>query len=145
MTRAITEPADLDGRFRDVDEPSDVPPAPSRPAEIPVGLAIAAQTPGWTPVTARDVDDIGLLPQEVRMLRGDVRDLAKDIKTVISVVETLSKQVLPLLADHGARIAAAERRQEATEERIAKLERDWKSTIDDVAKLKKSAATRARK
>lgn len=59
-----------------------------------------------------EVTDGGLLPQEFRMFRSEMRDTLRGITDAIKM---LNERVLPLLADHGKRLDDHEQRIRALE------------------------------
>lgn len=99
-------PQDIDtSDVEDTDErePAKLPPPP-------IGEQIAAQTPGWTPVSALrgEVSDAGLLSAEVRYLRGEVRDVSAGIKKIDSGLEKLTEQVLAVVTELAGRMTKVE-------------------------------------
>jgi len=128
--------SDTDKRFDfGVDEPSTLPPAPSRPfKEDPPEL-----TRRLVSALGGETSDVAMLPQEVRNLRAEVRDGFKTLgERILPTLERLER----MLSDHHTRIVEGEHRTRALDDRITKQERDMADVVGRVAALERDAMRR---
>ena len=100
----------VDQLFAPVDEPAPLPPPPigEDPPELTARLVSAL---------GGEVTDMGLLPQEFRMFRSEMRDT---LRGITDTLKTLNERVLPLLADHSKRLDDHETRLRALEAEVTK-------------------------
>lgn len=110
----MTEPRDvIDDKFGD--EPSDVHPAPSRPFEDPPEL-----TKRLVSALGGEMSDEALTPGEFRAFRIETIDI---LKRLADGQDTINKQLLPLVVDHGQRLVRLETRADKTDDRITTIEK----------------------
>ena len=121
------------------DEPSTLPPMPSRPAIEPDPPALAARL---VSALGGETSDVALLPQEVRNLRAEVRDGFKTLgERILPTLERLER----MLSDHHTRIVEGEHRTRALDDRLSRQERDMADHAARIHALEQAAAKRLRR